>query len=276
MNEIRVEDFNIKLLRCYYFDGSKLKNTKFAKRIVYDYEIEYYTFSEGGIEIDNKFTKFEAGSVNFRRPGQVVRGIPPYSAYFISFDILGLKEIDSKYVFGNKESSQQNYSNEILNNIGNKVVFGKYNDIEKLFRRIYNNHLLKNEFASLEIKADLYLLIKKLYENNKNKKINVIVRKGLEYIEKNIYNEIRIQDISNSIGVSANYFQAIFKNTMNITPNNYILRLRLNKAKYLLSTTNMTIADIGLECGFFDNVYFSYVFKKNEGIQPNAYRKNFN
>jgi AraC-like DNA-binding protein len=38
----------------------------------------------------------------------------------------------------------------------------------------------------------------------------------------------------------------------------------------------MTIADIGLECGFFDNVYFSYVFKKNEGIQPNAYRKNFN
>jgi transcriptional regulator GlxA family with amidase domain len=61
---------------------------------------------------------------------------------------------------------------------------------------------------------------------------------------------------------------------MGVTPNNYILKLRLDKAKYLLATTNMAIADIGCECGFLDNVYFSYVFKKKEGIQPSQYKAN--
>lgn len=128
----------------------------------------------------------------------------------------------------------------------------------------------------METKSDIYLLLKELYESSQNKKFNGIVKKGIEYIEKNLSGEIKISGISKSVGVSVNYFQTIFKETMGVTPNNYILKLRLSKAKYLLATTNMTIGDIGCECGFLDNVYFSYIFKKSEGIQPSKYRaKNF-
>lgn len=273
MDEIKVDEFNLKLLKVYYFDGSKLKNANFGIRTVYDYEIEYYTFSQGGIVINNKYTKFEAGSANFRRPGQIVGGIMPYSCYVICFDILGHKNFDNYYNFGDKINAQKDYNNELLKGIGDKIVFEKYNDIEKIFKRVYNNSLIKDEFSSLEIKSDLYLLLKLLYQNSQNKKFNVIVKKGLEYIEKNLRDEIKIEDVSKYAGVSVNYFQSIFKETMNITPNNYILKLRLDKAKYLLSTTGMTIADIGFECGFLDNVYFSYVFRKKEGIQPSKYRE---
>ena len=89
------------------------------------------------------------------------------------------------------------------------------------------------------MKSDIYLLLKELYESSQNKKFNGIVKKGIEYIEKNLSGEIKISDISKSVGVSVNYFQTIFKETMGVTPN-------------------------------------SYIFKKSEGIQPSTYRaKNF-
>ncbi len=66
-----------------------------------------------------------------------------------------------------------------------------------------------------------------------------------------------------------------FSSFLGVTPNNFIINMKLEKAKYLLSVTDLNIAEVAYQCGFLDNVYFSYVFKKKEGITPREYRNKF-
>ena len=66
------------VLRCAYFDGYRFSSEeKMESRSVYDYEIELYLRSGGGIEIDGRFVPFQAGDVNIRKPGQQVKGVLP-------------------------------------------------------------------------------------------------------------------------------------------------------------------------------------------------------
>lgn len=267
-------NFDLELLKCQYFEGFNLDRTiKMGKRTVYDYEIEYYTKSDGGIEIDGKFVSFEAGSINFRVPGQVVRGVAGYNCYILCFDILGNKDKREGYnAFGSHENRQPKYNNSILNNIPNKIPADKCTNAQKLIKSIYNKNMIGSDIAYLEIKADLYALFCELYKATQVGGSNILIKKALRYIGENYNNQINILEIADFVGVSVNYFHNIFKATMGITPNNYILKLRLERAKYLLSATDMMVCDIGEQCGFLDNVYFSYVFKKKEGVTPKEYR----
>ena len=269
---INSEDFNIKVLRCTYFDGSNLKIENSSFREVYDYEIEFFTYSDGGIITNEKYTPFEKGTVNFRTPGQVVSGIFPYSCYSICFDVAGKKTRENYTNFGTKEQAQPDYISEILNGIKNKITFVKYNNIENMIAKIYRNFHINTEIANLEIKAEMYNLLKELFYASSKKEFNIYIKKGIEFIQKNLENDIKISDIADHLSISANYFQKIFKETLNTTPNNYIINLRLEKAKFLLVSSNMKISDIGFESGFLDNVYFSYVFLKKAGMTPSEYR----
>ena len=67
-------------------------------------------------------------------------------------------------------------------------------------------------------------------------------------------------------------FHNIFKKSLKLSPKKYINNLRVEKAKYLLQTTNLPIDEIGFECGFLNHVYFSYAFKKVLGITATEYR----
>ena len=61
------------VLRCSRFNGYPLnRTTRYAPRTVYDYELEYYIRSDGGIRIDGRYVPFRAGELNIRKPGQVV------------------------------------------------------------------------------------------------------------------------------------------------------------------------------------------------------------
>lgn len=73
------------LLRCSHYDGytgEAARPESYAIRAVYEYELEYYIRSEGGIRVDGRYLPFSAGEINFRKPGQVVQGVPPMSVIF--------------------------------------------------------------------------------------------------------------------------------------------------------------------------------------------------
>jgi len=63
---------------------------------------------------------------------------------------------------------------------------------------------------------------------------------------------------------------------MNITPNEYITRLRLDKSKELLVKTGLPVYEVALQCGFENIPYFSYVFKKYLNVSPGEFRKRHN
>ena len=72
--------------------------------------------------------------------------------------------------------------------------------------------------------------------------------------------------------MSPYYFSRLFKRCLQQSPHEYILTLRLDKAKYLLTSTNQTIAEISQEVGFLSDTGFINAFKNRVGISPGKFR----
>ena len=95
-----------------------------------------------------------------------------------------------------------------------------------------------------------------------------------EYINKNIFEKVIIEDISRDLNISKAYFNRMFKKAEGITPYSYVLNLKIEKAKVLLSKGE-DISEVALQIGFFDQSHLNRVFKKNVFMTPNEYKKLF-
>lgn len=90
-----------------------------------------------------------------------------------------------------------------------------------------------------------------------------VLKKGLKYIEENFSGEsFSLNSVAGAIGVSSNYFSSIFSQEMQITFIEYVTKKRMEKAKKLLSQTQLHSSEIAGEVGYKDPHYFSFVFKK--------------
>jgi AraC-like DNA-binding protein len=99
------------------------------------------------------------------------------------------------------------------------------------------------------------------------------IKRVIEFIEKNIGNRILLNDLSQLTDLSPNHFHKIFTETMGITPNVFIIKMKLDKAKELLIRTTLPISEISSLCGFENIPYFSYLFKKQVELSPGEFRK---
>lgn len=100
-----------------------------------------------------------------------------------------------------------------------------------------------------------------------------VLKKALDYIEENYSNDsLSLNEVATAIDVSPNYFSGLFSAEMNKTFIEYVTDKRMEKAKKLLRTTDKHTRDISLEVGYRDSHYFSFVFKKTQGITPREYR----
>ncbi|HEY0271863.1 MAG TPA: AraC family transcriptional regulator [Chitinophaga sp.] len=91
-------------------------------------------------------------------------------------------------------------------------------------------------------------------------------------MRESIENPIEIQQLLQDIPVSYSKFRKDFKKTTGLSPNQYYLDIRLNKAKELLSTTSLSVNEVAYYTGFESIFYFSRLFKKKNGISPKSYR----
>ena len=99
--------------------------------------------------------------------------------------------------------------------------------------------------------------------------------KAVAFMENSFTDRISLEDIADIAGMSVRHFQRQFKNTYLITPQEYIAMLRMQKAIQLLLRTDKTVTEIALECGYQDSNLFSRQFKKNTGLSPRCYRRDY-
>lgn len=96
-----------------------------------------------------------------------------------------------------------------------------------------------------------------------------------EYVQSNLTNDLCIAAVCNYFGISQPYLSKIFKKYKACTFNDYIIDVKINKAKQLLKDRpDLLIGTIAELCGFTDQFYFSKVFKSIENITPSEYRQN--
>lgn len=94
----------------------------------------------------------------------------------------------------------------------------------------------------------------------------------LDYINAHLDGDIRLTTLATLLGMSPYYFCHLFKRLMGISPHQYIIQQRVERAKLLLKQPDRSIADIALECGFGNQSHLTKQFKKQFGITPKKYR----
>ena len=111
-------------------------------------------------------------------------------------------------------------------------------------------------------------------DQNSGNKNRSILKTAVDFIDSHYMEEdISLNTVANVANVSANHFSALFSQNMGQTFIEYLTSLRMNKAKELLRCTGMRSSEIAGEIGYKDAHYFSYLFKKTQGMTPSDYRK---
>ncbi len=98
------------------------------------------------------------------------------------------------------------------------------------------------------------------------------ISKAINYMEKNYQNKISLEILAEVSGLSGSSFRRCFHDTIGISPINYLLKLRLEKATILLDTSDLSISEIAYKTGFSDSNYFIRQFKNFTGTTPLKYR----
>jgi AraC family transcriptional regulator len=101
------------------------------------------------------------------------------------------------------------------------------------------------------------------------------LRRALEFISENLQRQhaIALDVVAQEVGMSRYHFSRVFKESMGLSPINYIVRQRIERAKKLLAETDLPIADIALQAGFSGQSHFTTFFRKLVGLTPRSFRR---
>lgn len=133
----------------------------------------------------------------------------------------------------------------------------------------------ENTRDNLLFTAKLYELMSFLQENKVHSVSsgNPYFSMAVQYIAAHYYGEITVEQISDHIGISRKYLFAIFKKAAGISPQEYLLRYRMDRACEFLRDRNLSIGHVAYSVGYRDPLAFSRIFRKKIGLSPREYRE---
>jgi len=284
---VKNEEINPRVLTAVLFSQVDKfpKGYRLQERYVYDYEFELIVYSNGSMIIDDTRYYVKKGDIIFRKPGQYTQGIMPYSSYTICVDLLNNtgKSHVGYYIY-NKQNFQNYCINPILEKIPTILHPLSQERSFQIFDSILKDFITPSPVSDLSIKSNVLDLICYLYQNSTDPFINndfplshhfKSLKDVIEYIENNLEKKMVLNDFSKVANLSPSHFHRIFTSTLGITPHDFILKCKLDKAKKLLAKTGLTVSEVSVQCGFENIPYFCSVFKKNTGVTPLEFRKKY-
>lgn len=97
--------------------------------------------------------------------------------------------------------------------------------------------------------------------------------KAIDFMQANLEESIDLPAIAGATGLSPSHFARQFRTTLGVAPHQYLMRLRVERAKRLLSETDTPLAAVAFACGFANQEHLTRIFKRGCGITPAAYRR---
>ena len=101
------------------------------------------------------------------------------------------------------------------------------------------------------------------------------IKKTVDYIHRHLGSELTLRTISEKVYLSEYYLSKLFKQEMNMNLMQYINQCRIEEAKRLLQSSNLSVEAIGRQLGYRRTSYFCKMFKSFTSVTPHAYRKKF-
>lgn len=189
-------------------------------------------------------------------------------------------ETNERYYVYFKGTHIANYINQfLLDDPSGIYTIGESKTLISYFFEIMNDFKIHN------FETDIFrttILLRLL--NHIHRKLPLVVKETkekedlyliIEHMEKNYWKQFSLEQYAKLFNMSIPTLMRKFKKKLNTTPHAYINSIRLTQSQNLLLTTNLSVAEISLQVGFIDTLYFCKFFKKQTRKSPSEYRKIF-
>lgn len=161
---------------------------------------------------------------------------------------------------------------ELLILIQHKITsMGKIEISSSNIMSMYEEVLLLSEENIDVFAMNKFEYLLKIIKRGNVQNMSPTVKEAVHYMHEHFNENISLYEISNMVGVSVQYFSKIFKDEVGANYIDWLNSLRINRAKELMNTTNMSIKEVGFHVGYNDPNYFSRIFKRYEGVAPREY-----
>ena len=244
----------------YYFTWEK-------GRILQEYQINYITEGSGILETETDQFKVVPGSILILRPGLWHRYKPDPNTGW------------NEHYIGFKGDFCSHFFQEGFFQSAKPIMYvGFQESMLKLFFEIIQ--LAKDEKTGhQQVSASItILMLSKILSVVRNqefagKSIERTIRKACLYFRENLNKNVNIEQLAAELNVGYSYFRQMFKKYTGISPIQYHLSLRIQRAKDLLVSTDKSFKEIAIELGFESYFYFSRIFKDKTGNTPMEFKK---
>lgn len=229
-----------------------------------EYVLHYIVDGVCYYEVNNKKYKITAGDVFIIFPNEVIKYYTDEKKLMTGYwiDFLG-KDVPN---YLNKAGLTQN--NLVTHNVKRSFEQSMLNCIE---------HASNEKHSQLYFESCLLRCLSCIEEAN-NSQNDLLspkqkyIKTAIAYMEHYHQNKITVSDVSEFLNLERSYFYRIFKEEMEISPSEYLIQLRLSKAKELL-TRGESIKTVSSAVGMDDIYYFSKMFSKKMNISPSLFKK---
>jgi len=235
-------------------------------RILQEYQINYITEGTGVFETITDQIKVVPGSVLILRPGMWHRYKPDADSGW------------SEHYIGFKGDFCPNLFQEGFFPSSKPVVYiGFQESMLNLFFDVIQ--IVKDEKTGYQqvLAANTILMLSRILsvirnQEFKGKSVERTIRKACLFFRENLNKNIVIEDLAGELNVGYSYFRQMFKKYTGISPVQYHLSLRMQRAKDLLISTDLSFKEIANELGFESYFYFSRIFRDKTGQSPKEFK----
>ena len=242
----------------------------------YNYEvlknavIHYVTKGYGTFKFNGKVYNLKQGDIFILLKGMQVEYVAsiddPWEYYWIGFSGSNANEYLNRTSITNSCVANCKENSKIPQIILNMCEISKtYNPSKS------DDILLLKELYSL-----LYALIEEFPKpfEYKDKELHTYIQDALNFINSNYMHSITVQEIADYVNLSRSYLYKMFIKNLGISPQRYLINLRMYKATLLLKSTKLPIGEVANSVGYSDSLLFSKTFSKHFSMSPLNYRNN--
>lgn len=272
--------FSIERLTIRRFSGDDYKknnNRKIFKNS--SFRIGLYLEGESQIYINDKLKSINQSTLFLQSPGNQISLTPKVPSectvleFYFDLTNNNKNQIDMNFIsylnrlFGIDISS----SHEL--NLINETTKNELQDIFlTLYERLVEYYVTDNDSRINITIFKLFHKISQILSVREVKEDNLVLNNVIREIKNNYQNDFTVDDLAKLASLSKHYFQNLFKRTYGITPIDYLNKVRIKHAKFMLKNYNYSCSEISNNIGFNSPLYFSKVFKKYTGVSPTNYR----
>lgn len=232
-----------------------------------DFNFVYITKGEGSFEAEGKTCRILPGTMLLLLPGLKHKYKPAFETgwheYWVGF---------------NGDFFRRLLDQGLLSKDRIVIDLGLNDYVISLYNRILDEVKIQQPLFQIKACACILDIVSEILTHQRRKDqpnyYQKIVEKAKSLMIANVYGSINLSVIADQIGISTSWLNEVFKTYTSMTPYQYYIHIKIQKAQSLLEQEGATVQNTAMDLGFEDPYHFSHLFKHKTGMSPSAWRKN--